>query len=780
LSENTKLTNKAVLTDNDTLPTGGVTATGTSTIPSSKLIDKSMVGRDIPTYVEYALNVNPDGSNLLPGTDDTLQIVDIMGSGMTLSTTHSNCFKVYDVTNVSQLLDSDGNVIVANAQTGEDITDECSYVNITGQSVEGMAEDEVGKPTYLITIPDGMHVAIVYWATFEGAEDESVEVTNRASFFYKNKMQSGSNDQTSDQVVASAASSSLFVGPFFYLQKTDQWGQLVPDVTYSLYEVTMDSSGNITDKTKIMTKTTGSEDTLYFGHRTSDSASVPQLYKNRLYCLVEESAPAGYAIASDPYYFEFKEKGSDIVNHPEATELHQFVTGGTYSFTNQFTPASYSVPVKKLINGKNISSDVQFSFNLIQASDDANVAYTDSDCTVAIPSKGITATINGSGNTLFDNLYFDKVGAYTFTLTENSLSTEAENNGYTRDSTIYTITVVVDCGDDNELYVKNASFVSSKSPSTTTEIGTEVPTFDNGVALSGKITLNATKVVTNRAKAVQAGEFAFTVSVGGKVISEKNDDGTTKVDEDGKPVKKLFYTEDGGNIKFDIDINQDDIGTQTYVISEVTGDDPTIKYTTDRVRVRVTIAEVGNGKVEATNYEYLTDAVFTNEYKATGSVTLEGTKVLENVNTGKSTSMYKGEFNFIVKEGDTQVATGSNEANGSITFSTITYDASDIGVHTYYISEKNEALQNIEYTTDTVQAIVTVTDAGDGKLATSVQYVGNLDSNGHALFTNKTTQVFVPIIPTGISLDILPYVLLAGVAVIGVGVLIVRIRKRKS
>jgi hypothetical protein len=132
-----------------------------------------------------------------------------METGMSLSTTHSNSFKVYDVTNVSDLLDSDGNVVVSKAQTGTDITDQCSVVNITGQSIDGMANDEVGKPTYMITIPDGKHVAIVYWATFEGAEDESVTITNRASFFYNNKMQSGNNSQTSNQVVASEASSSF-------------------------------------------------------------------------------------------------------------------------------------------------------------------------------------------------------------------------------------------------------------------------------------------------------------------------------------------------------------------------------------------------------------------------------------------------------------------------------------------------------------------------------------------------------------------------------------------
>jgi pilin isopeptide linkage protein len=295
--------------------------------------------------------------------------------------------------------------------------------------------------------------------------------------------------------------------------------------------------------------------------------------------------------------------------------------------------------------------------------------------------------------------------------------------------------------------------------------------------MKGTITLNAKKEVTNRTQPVQAGEFAFTVSSGGEVIAEKNADGTTKIGDDGKPIKKKFYTKDGGDIEFNIDIDQDDVGTKTYIISEVTGDDPTIKYTTDRVRVKVTIAENGNGGVVATNYEYLTDSVFTNEYQAEGSATLEGTKKLVEKGTNNKQSLYKGEFNFVVMEGDTQIATGTNEADGSITFTEITYDASDIGVHNYVISEKDEGKQFIEYTDKTVNAQVTVTDAGNGKLATDVKYVsGTLDDNGHALFTNINTFI----VPSGISLDFLPYVLIvAFVVAIGLLMSIYR-RKRRS
>jgi hypothetical protein len=61
LSEDATLTNKAVLTDNDGLQNGSITATGTATVPHTQLVDKSQAGTDYPAYVEYALNINPSG-----------------------------------------------------------------------------------------------------------------------------------------------------------------------------------------------------------------------------------------------------------------------------------------------------------------------------------------------------------------------------------------------------------------------------------------------------------------------------------------------------------------------------------------------------------------------------------------------------------------------------------------------------------------------------------------------------------------------------------------------
>jgi pilin isopeptide linkage protein len=752
-------TNKAVLTGNDCLPAGGVSATGTVTVPNPKLIDKSMVGNETPIYVEYALNINPNSTTL--STDGKLQVVDIMGTGMSLATDHNNCFKVYNVAGVSDLLDSNGNVIVANAQKGTDITSQCTIEDVTGQELDGLADEDKDKPLYLITVPDATHVVIIYWASFEAVEDEKTDVSNKASFFYENKVQSAGGSGSSNQIAAASSSASVYTGAYFFLKKTDQMGNVVEGVTYELYEVTMDSSGN-EKRELVMTTTTGADGKVYFGHKNTDANK--ELMKNTLYCLIETSAPVGYTVNSKPYYLEFQTSGHDTVDHPDGVTVHKFFNGGTYSFTNKFTPASYKVPVKKTINGKTISSDVAFTFNLTQLTGDT--VYTDENYSKAITANGITATINGSGDTAFDALYFTKTGTYTFTLSENDLSDDATKKGYTKDNNTYEVTVVVGENADKQLEITSATYKSAAGAST--DMTTSAPVFDNKLHLDGTVTLKLTKVVENRNKAVQAGEFAFTVSVGGKVISETNDAGET--------VKKKFYTDADGNIEITLDIDQDDIGTQTYVISEVEGVDPTIKYSTEKIRVKVTIAEAGDGKVAATNIDYPNGNIFTNGYIASGSATLTATKKLLSEDGKNKPSMYDGEFDFVVKEGKSTVATGTNKSDGSITFSEITYDASDIGTtHTYVISEVKGSNNYITYTEKTVTAKVKVTDAGNGKLTTTVTYDEGA-TEGKAVFTNYSAFT----VPTGISIDVKPYlVVLAIVAVAGVTLITVRRKSKK-
>jgi pilin isopeptide linkage protein len=254
----------------------------------------------------------------------------------------------------------------------------------------------------------------------------------------------------------------------------------------------------------------------------------------------------------------------------------------------------------------------------------------------------------------------------------------------------------------------------------------------------------------------------------------------------------VFKTESGGKVNIQIPITQKDIGTKRYIIREVVpadaDKDPTISYTAAPVIAKVTIGEVaaddngGKAGVAATSKVTYTASktdngvpLMVNEYHATGSLKLQGTKQL--LYGTQEQAIKAGRFNFVVMEGNTQVATGTTKSGyqDNIDFTEINYVTADIGPHTYTISEVDDGEMFVEYTNKTVTVNVVVRDAGDGTLEAVPTYVGETDDKdilGHALFVNTCTFI----IPTGIRLDVLPYVLIVLLA-LGCGALVLRRRK---
>jgi pilin isopeptide linkage protein/LPXTG-motif cell wall-anchored protein len=109
-----------------------------------------------------------------------------------------------------------------------------------------------------------------------------------------------------------------------------------------------------------------------------------------------------------------------------------------------------------------------------------------------------------------------------------------------------------------------------------------------------------------------------------------------------------------------------------------------------------------------------------------GSLTLTGTKALIG---GKLTA---GEFSFrAVDENGRVAATGTNDANGNITFSTIWYGSSDIGTHTYTVSEVPGNVPGVIYDSTTYRVRVTVSDNGKDALSVTAD-----QTTGFA-FTNR-------------------------------------------
>ena len=126
---------------------------------------------------------------------------------------------------------------------------------------------------------------------------------------------------------------------------------------------------------------------------------------------------------------------------------------------------------------------------------------------------------------------------------------------------------------------------------------------------------------------------------------------------------------------------------------------------------------------------------FTNTYSVTptDSVVTDQVKTVKRL-TGRD--LAAGEFTFELLEDGVTVASGTNDANGTVTLSPIRYEAP--GTHTYTLREAcPNALglyKGVTYDSATYTVVATVSDNGDGTLTATHKLEGTTESAG---FTNK-------------------------------------------
>lgn len=126
---------------------------------------------------------------------------------------------------------------------------------------------------------------------------------------------------------------------------------------------------------------------------------------------------------------------------------------------------------------------------------------------------------------------------------------------------------------------------------------------------------------------------------------------------------------------------------------------------------------------------------FTNTYSVTptDSVVTDQVKTVKRL-TGRD--LAAGEFTFELLEDGVTVASGTNDANGTVTLSPIRYEAP--GTHTYTLREAcPNALglyKGVTYDSATYTVVTTVSDNGDGTLTAMHKLEGTTESAG---FTNK-------------------------------------------
>lgn len=336
--------------------------------------------------------------------------------------------------------------------------------------------------------------------------------------------------------------------------------------------------------------------------------------------------------------------------------------------------------------------------------------------------------IKDKGQTVdFSNMTFNKAGEYTFTLAEvhnaddDPAADGVQNAGWTMDASTYTVTVRVEDKDAKltvtGVTVKKDGDAEAKPIKAEVKDGkVNLATFINSYAAKGSVTLAAKKRF--RGGALAGNDFSFALYKGDKA--------------EGTPIETVTNDEKG-NITFQ-PINYTEAGDYEYTIKEVTGNDQTIVYDGQKVKVKVSVTDNKNGTLDATVTYGGDKAVptFTN-VKPTTDVTVEATKVL----AGKA--LTDGAFAFGLYQGDTStgnpVKIVQNDKEGKIN---LALTGLTIGEYDYKLKEENVGADpTITYDTKAVKVHVSVKAEGDKAKAT-VTYDGKNDA---PTFTNKYQPV---------------------------------------
>ena len=278
-------------------------------------------------------------------------------------------------------------------------------------------------------------------------------------------------------------------------------------------------------------------------------------------------------------------------------KVEQIADATGLTFTNKYAEGETTLGVTKVLSGREFKAGDAWTFNLTADSETAPMP--------AETSVTTTATSGNSQSLTFGTIKYslaDVGNTYTYTITESG-----SGEGVTNDpNATRTVTVTVAEGSDGKLAITR----------TESEGGT---VFTNTYNAAGSLTLEANKKLKN--KTLEAGAFSFEL----KELTAEN----TKVLES-------VPNEANGSVNFTtINYTLADVGTHTYTVSEVKGDDGTVTYDGTIYTVEATVTDAGNGtlnvsKVIKKNGEKVDSIDFTNTY--VGEIEIAGTKTWNDNN----------------------------------------------------------------------------------------------------------------------------------------------------
>lgn len=473
---------------------------------------------------------------------------------------------------------------------------------------------------------------------------------------------------------------------------------------------------------------------------------------------------------------EGKLKATVSYNNEKATTDADKAVDNAAAFTNAYSASSTDADtgsaeakLTKVLEGKTWDGD-SFTFEIKPESNTAGIE------TANMPMPNADADGDGSNNTVtlsaptetdgktaifsFGKITFDAPGTYVYKVTE----VEGDNAGITYSENVATITITVT---DNH----QGALVAT--------VGIENNVFTNTYASELDYAAGGGLKIAKTFENATMREFSFTVTPKDAASAEKlgidmaGETFTTKpgetVGDDNASHAEVAVLDAAAEAKF-TQADADD--TYTYTVKETAGSDDGVTYDDTEYTVTITTADDGQGGITVTttvtdgadyaqSYVYDNDDAtenqtavvpFINTYKAEGQLGGNGAVSIKATKTLTNRPMVDSEFTFNVTnaadDSNTVVATGTNGANGTITFNAIDYSidqmlddvdnglatpgvagGKDTFTYTYKVTEDTASLDDGVSAIDAAgfQITVTVTDNGDGTLGIAVAYPDGSD-----------------------------------------------------
>lgn len=425
----------------------------------------------------------------------------------------------------------------------------------------------------------------------------------------------------------------------------------------------------------------------------------------------------GRPMADGEFWFGIAYAGeTEAIQGTPATNVNGQVSFGTLHYTTEML------------------ADLASAKRAIRTDTDANLAwtinYTAFEYTSPLAAKGITAAKSSFS---FKVIVVDN-GDGTLTATPNYGDAEP----------VFENVYGADAVDATLAGTKKLQVAEGLTPADITGKFTFTVTADEADAPMPE----HTTVTNDAAGNVDFGKIHFTLDDLNRALGV-TDDATDKAEADEADEAKADEAE-AEEADADADANADEPSdesepadpaaprshTFTYTVTE-SGGAPGVTNDANATRkVSYTVTDDGAGHLKVVR-EGDDGAAFT--FTNTYSVTPTDSVVTDQVKTVKRLTgrdLAAGEFTFELLENGVAVASGTNDANGTVTLSPIRYEAP--GTHTYTLREAcPNALglyKGVTYDSATYTVVTTVSDNGDGTLTATHKLEGTTESAG---FTNK-------------------------------------------